>query len=108
MTALLEHEAFISIYGVIFWYAGLFVFNHSAARKKKQGLTFGQWLNNKKWNIAFTFMAIPWIIVFDDEIVNKWNTVASNEYDLEQGSKLIYAMTGPVSEWIIRQIEKLF
>lgn len=103
--SLFEHEAFIAIYGVLFWYGCLFVIHYRKARAKKIAMSGRTWLREMKFNIILTFGAIPWVLVWDDEIIAKFNSVS--EYDLEPESQIIYALTGPIVEWLIRQILKL-
>jgi hypothetical protein len=101
--ALLEHEGFIMIYGVLFWYMGLFIFDHEKAKKKKIGVTFGAWFKGKMWNIIFTFLTIPWVIIFDDEFIELLDGLF--EYDFEPNSKLPYALIGPVAAQLIKLIQ---
>ena len=69
---ILTHEYVLILYGVILW---------QIEQSIEQKLTFNQSIQKIKRNVISSFVWVGFIIVFDDELLARYNEFAHVDYD---------------------------
>ena len=94
--AIITHEYFMCFYGVIIWYLILMIIEKKTSNKK---FIFKAWRKRNALDILVTFAIAPLIVVFDDEVIDLYNSII--EDDIELG-KMVYFGAGPVFNILVR------
>jgi hypothetical protein len=72
LIKILTHEYVLTLYGVILW---------QIEQSIEQKLTFNESLKKIKRNVISSFVWVGFIIVFDDELLSRYNEFAHVDYD---------------------------
>jgi hypothetical protein len=72
LIKILTHEYTLTLYGVILW---------QIEQSIEQKLTFNESINKIKKNVISSFVWVGFIIVFDDELMARYNEFAHVDYD---------------------------
>ena len=96
IEAVLSHEYFLCFYGVIIWYLLLMIIEN---KTRKNPFDFKVWWRLNRLDVAVTLAIAPLMVVFDDEVVNLYNSII--EKDIQIG-KLVYLCAGPAYNFLIR------
>jgi hypothetical protein len=72
LIKILTHEYVLTLYGVILW---------QIEQSIEQKLTFNESLKKIKRNVVSSFVWVGFIIVFDDELLSRYNEFAHVDYD---------------------------
>ena len=99
IEAVLTHEYFLCMYGVLIWYLIFISVEKRIAIKNKKHFDKKKWWKLNSLDVLITFAIAPLVVVFDDEIVDTYNSFA--EKDIVLG-KLVYLCAGPVFNFLLR------
>lgn len=72
LISVFTHEYVLTLYGVILW---------QIEQSIEQKLTFNESLKKIKKNVISSFVWVGFIIVFDDELLARYNEFAHVDYD---------------------------
>lgn len=92
---LLQHEYLLAVYGVLLWQVEQY-FSHK--------LPFGEFIKKALPNIGRSLIWVGIIVVFDDEILAKYNHWAAVDY--KEAPAYMYTVAGFFIDFIRSQISK--
>lgn len=104
IEAILSHEYFLAVYGVLLYYVILWSIEKDKTDELGKRFDFKKWKSATKDNFIVTLMIVPLIIIFDDEIAGLLNEYL--EKDIHFGN-MVYLMAGPVTGIIYKLVIKL-
>jgi hypothetical protein len=100
---ILEHEFFMSFYGLFAWFA----FNW-AKRKREMGkrLPFQKWWRENVTDILLGVIVAYAIVAWDDELVEGYNSFVENDITLQRWMYFLPGfLTGRIMKWIFKDSE---
>lgn len=92
------HEYFLCFYGVVVWYLFLIIIEKGKTHKP---IDIKRWWKSNVLDVIATLAIAPLMIVFDDELVDFYNSIM--EKDIVLG-KLVYICAGPAYNLVMRLI----
>lgn len=99
----LEHEFFMSFYGLFAWFA----FNY-ATRKHKSGgkLPLRRWWRANATDMLLGVIVAYAIVAWDDELIDAYNSFAEQDIELQKWMYFLPGfLTGRIMKWIYKDVE---
>ena len=102
---IVQNKYLVSFYAVIVWYGFHFVIRKDKEDDKNGSFKISRWWKKTWDNVFLTFLAAPFVVLFDAEILWLFNFYQGDE-KFNAVSKLVYISAGPLVSIIIIAIKK--